>query len=159
MKWDIITTILRNYCLHDILGHIRPLKNKTLLRKLLQQKHSNICFTRCIKTIKYHRKLNCILQLTDGRILTGSNNLCVWDGNTFELLNTIDDSDYITHILQINERMIVTASLKCKLNFWKIENDNFEMIAKFNAVYSVYCMLLVDYNTLAYGGDIGYIYS
>jgi WD40 repeat protein len=157
MKWDIITTILRNYCLHDIIGHIGPLKNKTLLRKLLQQKHSNIRFTRCIKTINYHRNLNCILQLRDGRILTGSNTLCVWDGNTFELLNTIDDSEHITHILQINERVIVTASLKCKFDFWKIENNNFKMLAKFKATYYIYCMLLIDCNTLAYG-DLGYVY-
>jgi WD40 repeat protein len=152
MKWDILATILRNHCLHEIIQYIRLSKNKSLLKKLLQQKYSNIRFTRCVKTFNHQNRLSCILQLTDGRILTGSNTLCIWDSHTFELLKTIDSSKDISHILQINEVTLVTASYKHKLDFWKIENGNIEMVAQFNTTASVYCMVQIDCNTLAYGG-------
>jgi hypothetical protein len=158
MKWDIIATILRNYCLHEILQYIRPLKNKSLLKKLLQQKHSKIRFTRCVKTFNHNNGLNCILQLTDGRILTGSDTLCIWDSHTFELLKAIDSSKDITHILQMNEVTIVTATYKRKKDFWKIKNENIEVVATYGTACSVRCMIQIDCNTLAYADKTSNVY-
>jgi WD40 repeat protein len=160
LKCNLISIILKNFCLHDLIEHSRGLKTKALLESLLQLKHSKITFSKCIKITDFHLQFNCILQLTDGRILTGHNNhpICVWDKDTLLLVTTACDySDTVNYLLQVNETKIVTADLKGQIKIWKIDNDEFELIAEIerNSLYeyNVYTMIKMDENTIAYSTD------
>jgi hypothetical protein len=157
MKWDIIPIIFKNLCLHDIIEHCRLSKNKALKEKLLLLKHSNntISFTKCVRTIEHDDYFNCIIQLTDGRILTGhkQNPVCIWSKDTFKLLDEIPCSHDILKILQINNATILTVDAEEQIHIWEVVGNEFKCIngvRDYNDDSQVYSLAIIDNSTIAF---------
>jgi WD40 repeat protein len=158
MKWDIMAIIFKNFSLNEIIELNRYCNNKTFKEKLLQLIHSNHSFTKCVQSILHNTEIQCILQLTDGRILTGHSEhpICVWDKDTFEPIDIIKSSYRAENIMQINNTAIVTLHLKRQINIWQVDSDKIELVDEVQQdiehYYSqeIYCLTKINNHTIAY---------
>jgi hypothetical protein len=154
MKWNILTIIFKNLNLNDLIEYSKFTKNKTLIEKLLKLKHRTTHFSRCIKTIQCHNPINCILELTDGRIVIGTeNDLCVYKKETFELETIDEHSEHIISLLQVNDSALLAATKKCLFKFWLFKGINFKVTATMPTGYPILDMSQIDNNTMAYSID------
>ena len=67
--------------------------------------------------------VSCVLQLTDGRIVSGSddNTLIVWDANRNTKHHLVGHMSWVTCVIQISDGRVVSGSGDATLKVWKLQ--------------------------------------
>ena len=97
--------------------------------KFMEDYNKDYSFSlKCIKTVNNPNKtVNILLQLKDGRIISGSEDgmLNIYNKDNYEIdLSIKEHSNKINSCIQLNDERIVTCSNDCTMKIIKLTNDN-----------------------------------